>query len=1120
MRKPISWIASLHLSNPPPGLFCFLFVLSLFACGEKKDEKELFEVMDSEFTGLDFSNRLESTDSLNLFKYMYFYNGAGLGAGDFNNDGLIDLFFASNQGSNTLYLNEGKLRFRDVTKAAGVPDDHAWNTGVSVVDINNDGLLDIYICRVGKYRSLNSKNQFLICQGLNAEKIPVYKDMAREYGVDFSGFGSQAAFLDYDKDGDLDLFLLNHSVHENGTFRARNEFIGTSHPTTGSKLFRNDSAHFSDATKSSGINSTAIGYGLGVVVSDINNDGYPDMYIGNDFHENDYLYINQKDGTFIDDITRRVMHTSQFTMGVDAADVNNDGLPDIISADMLPEDPYILKRSLGEDDYDIFFLKISYGYNYQYTRNNLQFNRGNGNFSELGLYSGVAATDWSWAPLWVDFDNDGLKDLFVSNGIPKRMNDIDYINYISDQEIQQKIRDNKLDEKDQVLIDKFPQIRIPNKFYKNAGDLKFFDLKDHIGHDKGTYSNGAVYADFDNDGDLDIVVNNIDAAALLYRNTANDSASQKYLSLHLDGPEKNRNAIGARVVVFAKNERRTYEKNPVHGFLSSAEGPLLIGLEGVAPDSVLLVWPDNSYQKIAISGDSASRHLQYHHGLPTFDFNWLKIAPDPSVDSLEDITKSTNLAVKHYENSFAEFDREPLIPHMVSTEGPALAKADINRDGLEDFFLGSSKGKRSSICLQDGSGKFRMLDQPAFAADSSFEDVDAVWVDVNRDSFPDLVVASAGNEYYGRDRHSLPRLYLNDGQGHLSRRQDAFDTCFASASRITANDFNGDGSADLFLAARAVPWQYGKKPLSYLLQNDGTGKFKVVTNSVAPGLSDAGFVTDARWLDLNKDNKNDLVICGEWGTIDAYINKNGRFEKTVLCAKQGWWNFILPCDLNGDGNLDFVAGNLGMNSRLKASAKEPVRLYYNDFDGNGKKEQVLTYYVQGKEIPFANKSEMERQIPILRKKFLYAKDFAKATLDEIIDPEKLEKSELLSADFFSSAVLINKGNMQFEVQALPWEAQLSPCRDAVIVDANHDKWPDVLLAGNYYENNIEMGRYDADLGTLLINNGQGNFRATQVKGVTLKGQARHLLNITVGGKPALLQANNNDSLRVLRFVKK
>lgn len=1100
-----------------------LFFLSFFCCllagcKSRPETAPLFVALGSERTGLDFVNKLTPTAQFNMFHYMYFYNGGGIGAGDFNNDGLIDLFFSANQTGNCLYLNKGNLKFSDVTTKAKIKEDSSWSTGVSVVDINNDGLLDIYICKVGNYEMLKSKNQFLICQGMDADGVPFYADKAAEYGLDFSGFSTQAAFIDYDMDGDLDLFLLNHSVHQNGSFAARKNFLGTYHPLSGDRLYRNDGARFTDVTKESGINSSAISYGLGIAVSDINLDGYPDLYIGNDFHENDYLYINQKDGTFKDELAERIMHTSQFSMGVDVADITNDGFPEIISMDMLPSDPYILKRSLGGDEFSIFNLKIGYGYNYQYTRNNLQWNRRNGLFSETGLYTGVAATDWSWAPLWMDFDNDGRKDLFISNGIPKRLNDIDYINYVSNGEIQEKIRDGKLAESDMALIDKFPQIKLPNRFFKNSGDMVFQDLENAVENNKPTYSNGAVYADLDNDGDLDIVVNNIDEPVLVYENKTASKEDSTYLEIKLGGPSANINAVGAKAVLFTKNGIQTYEKQGVRGFQSSMEIPLHIGFGGVAVDSMFLVWPDNSYQ--SLQQQKGRITLQYQKGLPQFNYKSITEYWPDSSNRMTDITQRSGLLYKHEENAFVEFDREPLIPFMVSKEGPGAAVGDINGDGQDDVFIGSSKRQKSVVFIQSRNGKFQKTAQPDLEKDSTFEDVNACWADVNGDTFTDLIVASGGNEYYGQDEHLTPRIYLNDGHGVLKKLAGGFPNIYLTASCIVPYDFNGDGAVDLFIGGRAVPWEYGRIPQSYLLQNDGSGHFKDVTTAYSNELSNMGFVKSAVWIDIEGDGDQDLVVALEWDGICAFINEHGHFKKKYITDKKGLWNFVLPCDVDGDGDLDFIAGNLGENTRLKASVKEPLRLYYNDFDDNGKSEQVLTYYLQGKEISFANKDELQKQLPVIRKRFLYADDFAKATLNEIFTVEKLQSATVSTADYLSNSVLINDGKLNFTTHALPWQAQLSPLKDAVVVNANNDALPDILIAGNFYENNIQMGRYDADYGTILINKGGGNFAAQPVNGLAIKGQVRYIKPIRIAGKQAYIFARNNDSTIIATFDKK
>jgi enediyne biosynthesis protein E4 len=1113
--KKTTYILSPHIKNTLHFL-AFVLLFSFNSCKTHRHPGSMFEVLGDDKTGLHFANKLKPTEHFNMFDYMYFYNGAGIGAGDFNNDGLVDLFFASNQGENKLYLNKGKLTFADVTKEAKIPQDSGWSTGVSVVDINNDGLLDIYVCKVGKYEILNSKNQLLICKGINKNGTPFYEDEAGQYGLGFSGFSTQALFFDYDMDGDLDMFLLNHSVHQNGTFAPRNNFLGTYNELSGDRIFRNDGKIFTDVTKETGINSSAISYGLGVAASDINLDGYPDLYVGNDFHENDYLYINQKNGTFSEENNQRLMHTSQFSMGVDVADANNDGYPEIISMDMLPSDPYILKRSLGEDEYDIFYHKISVGYNYQYTRNNLQYNRKNGMFSETALYSGVYATDWSWAPLWMDFDNDGLKDLFISNGIPKRMNDMDYVNFISNGEIQEKLRENKMDEKNMSLVNKFPEIKIPNRFYHNTGDLLFQDIADSIGNDQSTYSNGAVYADLDNDGDLDVVVNNIDDPVLVYENKSNDKKDKAFAEINFKGPEKNVNAVGAKVIVFANNGIRTYENYPVKGFQSSMQVPLHIGLDKTKIDSMFLIWPDNTYQSIQPNNNP---HLSftYKRNLPIFDYSRITSYHRNETKPMEDITMSTGLNYRHEEDPFVEFNREILIPHMVSTEGPALAVADINHDGLEDVFIGSSKTFHNAIFLQQPNGKFIQAQQPEMLKDSMYEDVDAAWTDVNNDGNIDLVIASGGNEYYGDDPHLLPRVYLNDGKANFRRSENAFSNLYETFSCVVPYDFNGDGFMDLFIGGRSVPSQYGVIPHSHLLQNDGTGKFSDVTEKYAKGLSQIGMVTQAIWFDIDKDGDKDLVVCCEWGGIDVFINNRGNFIKKSLTHKKGWWNFVLPVDIDNDGDVDLIAGNLGLNSRLKASANEPVKLYYNDFDNNGKKEQILTYYLNGRELPFANEEELQKQLPVIKKKFLYAGDFAKASVNEVFSSDKLKAAQLFTADYFANAVLINDGNMSFTTHSLPWEAQLSSYRDAIVVDANRDSLPDILLVGNYYDNNIQMGRYDADFGTVLVNKGNGLFICENINGLEIKGQARHIKEITVADRKAFVLAKNNDSTKVISF---
>ncbi len=1098
-------------------LVSILLLSGIFSCRQADDKAVMFRRLDAEQTGLAFSNDLKPTKELNIFSYMYFYNGSGVGAGDLNNDGLIDLVFTANLQENRLYLNRGKLKFDDVTPKTNINQGKGWANGVSVVDINQDGKLDLYISQVGGFADFKGHNLLFICKEITKEGVPVYEEQSKAYGLDLVGLGTQAAFLDYDLDGDLDMFQLNHSVHQNGTFGFRQAFQGKTHPTAGDRFFRNDNGKFTEITAKAGIISDVLGYGLGVGVGDVNFDGYPDMYIGNDFHENDYLYINQPGAggrIFKEDLTNEMAHTSQFSMGIDIADLNNDLYPEIISLDMLPADREILKRSEGEDSYNIFKYKIRQGYNYQFARNNLQLNNGDNTFSEIGMYAGVHATDWSWSPLLMDFDNDGRKDLFISNGIPKRMNDIDYIQFISNEDIQQRLERKEMDENDASLIDKLPEIKLPNKFFHNQADLHFQDLQDAIENDKPSYSNGAVYADLDNDGDLDVVTNNINDKAFLYENLANVYAPQQAsLTIKLKGPAQNRNAIGAKCIVYKGAERLVYEKFPVRGFQSSMEVPLSIGLGNKAAiDSVLLIWPDRRYQKIVF--DKPTITVSYQPTLPLFDY----AAHRPTANSpltFSDITQQTALNYRHVENNYTEFDREALIPNMVSMEGPALAIGDVNHDGRQDVFVGAARDQVNALFLQNANGTFSRSRQTALAADSVYEDVDAVFVDVNQDTHPDLVIASGGNEYAGTSEYRQPRLYLNDGKGNFTRKTDAFPNVYLTASAVRAVDLNQDGKQDLFIGGRTIPFEYGKAPESYLLQNDGSGRFTDVTTQIAPELKTVGLVKNAEWVDLDKDNDQDLLLTLEWDGICVFDNNGGRFTKRMLVANKGWWNFTLPADFDNDGDIDILAGNIGLNSRLKASSEQPVRLYVSDFDNNQKMDQILSYYLNNEEVIFANKAETEKQFPFIKKKFIYAKDFAKASMSDLIGEEVLANATVLEANYFENAVLLNDGKGKFTVKALPYSAQLAPYYTAQVIDANGDKLPDVVMGGNFYGCNIQMGRYDADYGKLLINKGKGEFAVTSLGKLPVTGQIKRMATLQLNGKPVLVIARNDDTVMVI-----
>ncbi|MEO0898861.1 MAG: VCBS repeat-containing protein [Bacteroidota bacterium] len=1084
---------------------------------EEHDSGEAyFELLTSEKTGLDFTNVLEQSPEFNVFNYMYFFNGGGLSAGDFNNDGLVDLYFTSNMGPNKMFLNEGEMSFRDVSEKAGVTGIGGWSSGVSVVDINNDGMLDLYVSQIGDYQTIKGENLLLVCQKIE-DGVPVYENQAYQYGLNSAVFGTQVTFFDYDRDGDLDMYQLNHSLHANGTFGQRKVFQGTIHPTSGDKLYQNDNGLFRDVTETAGINSYVIGYGLGVVTGDINQDGWTDIYVGNDFHENDYLYINQKDGTFKEVLTEQIRHTSRFSMGVDIADINNDAQNDIFSLDMLPYDPIIQKASLGEDAYSAFNFKLGYGYNHQFSRNNLQLNNGDGTFTEIGMFAGVHATDWSWAVLMNDFDHDGYKDIFISNGIPRRMNDIDYVNFRSNNDLRWKQNTNNLEEDDLSMVDKMPQIKLPNKFYRNQGDLTFQDLDAFVKNNKESYSNGAVWADFDNDGDLDYAVNNIDDNPFVYENklTERDSINS-FISLTLKGSKDNILGIGARLIVRKGEETLSQEHFLVRGYQSSVAPGLHLGVGNAEEvDDILLIWPDGKYQHLGKDIFNKTTEVSYDASLPDFPFRSLQQARTSSTN-FKDVTAAAQLEHMHDENSFVEFNRETLMPHMVSREGPAIAVADIDGDGREDFFVGGAKRKPAAIYYQKRNGTFKEKTPQAILDDAIMEDVDAKWVDVENDGDLDLVVASGGNEFWGTHEALRQRIYVNQGKGKFVSRKDAFGQTFMTASCVSVVDINKDGFMDLFFGGRAVPWKYGEIPQSYLFLNQRNGTYRDVTEEYAPELNKVGLVTEAQWADLDNDGDMDLVLAMEWETIKLFINEDGELKPKSPNNWKGWWNTIKVADFDGDGDLDILAGNTGKNNKLKPDDKNPVKMYVSDFDKNDKTDQLVTYHLNGKEVFFANYAELTQQLPGLKKKYLFAKDFARATPEELVGKEAFREASLLEANHFESVYLENTGALDFKLHELPDELQFSTINALEIADLDKDGQVEVLVGGNFYECNIEMGRYDANFGNVLRIKEGGIFELSNLGKVKLDGQVREIATISIKGKKTYIIAKNEDYLQLIR----
>jgi enediyne biosynthesis protein E4 len=1083
----------------------------------------LFEKLDPKATGVTFVNELPEKPELNPFNYLYYYNGGGVAAGDIDNDGLPDLFFTANLGPDRLYRNKGNYQFEDITASAGVAGPDGWTSGVTMADVNGDGWLDVYVAGVD-YLTTHGRNVLWINNGNRT-----FTDRTKDFGLEHIGYSTQAAFFDYDGDGDLDMYLLNHSVHtERGVSRAPQRT--PRHPRAGDKLFKNDPApggagqarRFVDVSEQAGIYGGVEGYGLGVIVSDVNLDGCPDIYVANDFQESDFLYRNNCDGTFTESIAASMGHTSRFSMGVDAADFNNDGRPDIVSLDMLPEREDVLKSSANAESFNVERLKLKAGYHPQYARNALQLNRGQGRFSEIGYLAGVAATDWSWSALFADLDNDGNKDLFITNGIYRRPNDLDYINYVGNEAVQAMLARGPTEKENIALLSHMPQIPLASYAYHNNGDLTFTNLAEVWGLADPGFSNGAAYVDLNNSGSLDLVVNRVNAPAAIYRSRARERNGNHYLTVALRGSGANTAGIGAKVMIKHGRAMQMLEQMPTRGFQSSVDPRLHFGLgSATSIDSLVVIWPDHRFQVLTNVGgdrtitlaqkDAAGRYV-YREGP----------APRPY---FADVTARSGVDFTHVENTFFDYNREPLMPHLLSTEGPALAAGDIDGDGLDDFYIGGAKWQAGRLYVQRHDGTFRLSDENArlFALDSLSEDVDAVFFDANGDGHADLYVVSGGNEFAGNDEALRDRLYLNDGHGRFTRVIGALPDFFHNGSCVVPGDFDKDGDVDLFVGSRVVARAYGLAPRSYLLENNGTGRFTDVTAQKAAALAEVGMVTSAAWTDYDVDGNLDLVVVGEWMPVTVFRQENAKFidatEKAGLGGTNGWWNSVAATDLDGDRRPDLVLGNLGLNSYIRASRDGPARLYVHDFFQNGALEQILTVYKNGVSYPLAGRDELLRLMPQLRSKYTSYKSFGASRIEDILPRSELQKAKVLEAKTFATSVALTQRTAKFHLYQLPIEAQFAPVY-ATLLGYFVDYGPvDILFGGNFHGVTPARGRYDASYGLLL-----GVRRAPQFTPIDLEesnlaidGQVREmkLLRAANGGR-LIVVARNNDKVQILQ----
>ena len=1082
------------------------------------DSTPIFQLMDN--TGIEFSNTVTDSKDFNIFTFRNFYNGGGAAIGDINNDGLADVFFTANMGSNKLFLNKGNFKFDDISEKAGFKNKDQWSTGVVMIDINNDGWLDIFISNSGHINDgVSRENQLFI----NNHDL-TFTESAKAYGLADNGYTTQVAFFDYDMDGDLDCFIVNNSPIPVNTLNYANQrdLPAENWPIKdflkggGDHLLRNDNGKFVDVTHTTGIHGSLISFGLGVTIGDVNGDHYPDVYVSNDFFERDYLYINQKNGTFKDELENWVQHTSLASMGADMGDINNDGYPDIFTTDMLADDDYRLKTTSSFDNIDVYRLKQKSGFYEQFQQNTLQVNNKHGKFLDAAYYGGVAASDWSWGGLLFDADNDGLTDLYICNGINNDLTNQDFIDFFANDIVQKMVMTGKKDEVNAV-ISKMPKQALLNKAFRNEGNLKFSDKGKAWGFTQPSFSNGAAYGDLDNDGDLDMVINNENSKAFIYKNNSREINKNNYIGFSLRGKDKNTFAIGSQIKLFMGDQILSREIQPTRGFQSSVDYKVLFGLGKQSKiDSFQIIWPDRTYsvEKSPLINKVYEIKEPLHEPI-------MSEAKKEKVFPILNIVKSN--FEKHTDDDLVDFYNERNIPRILSKEGPKAAVADVNGDGLQDVYIAGTPKHAGQLYIQNKSGGFDKKITPAFERFSDFEDVAVLFFDCDGDGDQDLFVGAGGNNPQLGDRVFQHRLYKNDGKGNFEIDVSAFGNNSMNIAVATSYDFDHDGDLDLFVGARSYPGNYGITPTSYIYVNDGKGHFTDIAKTKNPEISNIGMVTGAVWADVAGDANKELVIVGEWMNPKIFsFNKDHFVEiKTNLSEMQGWWQSVAAADLNGDGKEDLILGNIGENFYLHPDKENPVKIWVADFDQNNIVDKILTRTVEGKDLPVFLKRDLEEQLPILKKQNLRHEVFAKKSVQELFPSDLINKAIVKQFNYSGSCIALNKGNGQFDVKKFSTNQQLSCINAIKCMDVNNDGFTDLIIGGNNFGFPPMMGRLDASFGNILLNDGKGNFisQDANISGLELRGEIRDIQTIKSADKEFLIVLQNN-AIPVLYQIRK